>query len=145
MTRCPLWTSLQPHAAAALAAHRVLSPMRFSRGKQPPTLPVLAGRLNPHMSHGSLGPPESTSQTASPSVQLLFCGSHGCDQHTDKQTDRHTRRPGYDCSNRPHLCGLTRYNAHCFLLSEDTTSESASVACTTYVCESWTFMTHVSF
>jgi len=29
--------------------------------------------------------------------------------------------------------------------SEDTTNESASVACTTYGCESWTFMTDVSF
>ena len=90
VTRCPLRTSLQPHAAAALAVYRVLGPMRFSRGKHPPTLPVPGGRLNPHMSHGSLGPPESTSQTASPSVQLLFCGGHGCDQHTDRQTDRHT-------------------------------------------------------
>ena len=76
----------------------------FQSGKAPPTLPLPAGRLNPHMTHGSFGPPESTSQTASPSVQLLFCGGHGCDQHTDRQRDRQTHRLGYDCSNRPHLC-----------------------------------------
>jgi len=38
----------------------------------------------PHLIHGSLGQPESTSQTASRSVQS-FCNSHYCDRPNDRQ------------------------------------------------------------
>jgi len=45
----------------------------------------------PHLAHGSLGSPESATQTASRSVQP-FCRAHPCDQHTEthRQTDRQT-------------------------------------------------------
>ena len=58
--------------------------------------------------HGSLGPPESTTQTASRSVQP-FCRAHACvqqtDRHTDRQTDRQTDQltPSYIDSNRPQI------------------------------------------
>jgi len=54
--------------------------------------PFTCGDLDPHLIHGSLGPPESISWTASRSVQL-FLPWHG--QHD---------WPRYSvCSNRPHL------------------------------------------
>jgi len=45
--------------------------------------------VDPHLTHGSLGPPESTVQTASRSVQP-FCAAQDCDRTTDRQTDRAT-------------------------------------------------------
>jgi len=49
--------------------------------------PLPVGDLNPHLLHGSLGPPESTLQSASRSVHP-FCSAHGCDQQTHIQTHR---------------------------------------------------------
>jgi len=54
------------------------------------------GDMDPHLIHGSLGPPESSTQTAFRSVQP-FCRDHSV---TDRQTDR----PRYSVgNNRPHL------------------------------------------
>jgi len=56
-----------------------------------------------HLIHGSLGPPEFTTQMVSPSVQRFLQGSQMW--QTDKQTNK-TDRPHYpDCNNRLQ-CGL---------------------------------------
>ena len=44
--------------------------------------------MNPDLVHGSLGPPKSTSQTTSRSVQP-FLQADGRDRPTDRETDRH--------------------------------------------------------
>jgi len=44
--------------------------------------------LDPHLTHGSLGPPESTTQTASRSVQPFLQGSRLW--QTDRQTSQST-------------------------------------------------------
>jgi len=55
------------------------------------------GDLDPHLIHGSMRPPESTTQTTSRSVQPFFAGLM-------MVTDRPTDRPRYSaCNNRPHL------------------------------------------
>jgi len=60
--------------------------------------PFLWGDLNPHPTHGPLGPPKSSTQTASRSVQPFLQGS------LVWQTDRQTDRRCYSVSNnRPHL------------------------------------------
>jgi len=57
------------------------------------------GDLDPHLIHGSLDPPESTSCTASRSVQPFFAG-------LTTVTERPTDRSCYSvCNNRPHLRG----------------------------------------
>jgi len=43
----------------------------------------------PHLMHGSLSPPEPTTQTASGSVHP-FCKAHDCERQTDRPTDRQT-------------------------------------------------------
>jgi len=56
------------------------------------------GDLDPHLIHGSLGPPESTSQTASRSVQFSrFCRAHGRYRQTDRQTDHATPSVAISC------------------------------------------------
>jgi len=45
----------------------------------------LGGIYRPHLIHGSLGPLESLTQTASRSVQP-FLKAHYCDRQTDRQT-----------------------------------------------------------
>ena len=64
------------------------------------------GGSRPHLTYGSLGPPESTTQTASRSVHLFLQGSllRPADRHT--QTDPH-----YICSKRLHLCTLQLMHA----------------------------------
>ena len=58
----------------------------------------MLGDLHHHLIHGSLGPPESTTQTASPPVQPFLHGSWSW------QTHRLTDRPRYSTSNNsPHL------------------------------------------
>ena len=53
--------------------------------------------------HASFGPPVSTTQTASRSIQQL-CRAHDCDRTTDRPTNGETDRPRYSvCNNRPHL------------------------------------------
>jgi len=51
------------------------------------------GDLNPHLIHGPLGPPKSSTQTASRSVQPFLQGS--LVWQTDRQTDRPADRPRY--------------------------------------------------
>ena len=47
--------------------------------------------MHPHLIHASLDPPESTSQTASRSVQRFLQGwAHGRDGQTDRQADHTT-------------------------------------------------------
>jgi len=61
----------------------------------PFSLSTLPYGSEPHLIHGSLGPPESTFRTASRSVQP-FLQAHGRDRPTD--------RPRYSvCCNRTHL------------------------------------------
>jgi len=76
-----------------------------ARGKirtLPPQNPPCMGNLDPRLKHGSLGPPKSTSQTASWSVQPLLQGSQSWP--TDWQTDRPTKRSCYSiCSNSLRL------------------------------------------
>jgi len=74
----------------------------------PSKLPLPMGDLDPHLIHGSLGPPVSSTQTASRSLQPFLHGS------LVWQTDWQTHRPHYSVgNNRPHLrtlygrCGLT--------------------------------------
>jgi len=48
-------------------------------------LPIpIVGASAPHLIHGSLGPPDSASQTVSRSVQP-FCTAYDCDRPTDRQ------------------------------------------------------------
>jgi len=59
--------------------------------------PLLGGDLDPHLTHGSMGQPESTTQTASRSVEP-FCRA----RYFDRQTDRMNDRPLYSVGdNRP--------------------------------------------
>ena len=61
-------------------------------------VPLTCGDLDPHLIHGSVIPPEFTSQTASRSVQPFVQGSRSY------QTDRQTDKPRYfACKNRPQL------------------------------------------
>jgi len=55
-------------------------------------LPQIAPSHRPYLIHGSLGTPESTTQTASRSVQSFLHGSRSCqtDRPTDRQTDHAT-------------------------------------------------------
>jgi len=59
----------------------------------PQNCPFLSENQDPDLIHSFLGPPESTTQTASWSVWLFLQGSCMCP----------TDRPLYICSNRPHL------------------------------------------
>jgi len=54
----------------------------------PSKLPIPMGDLEPHLIHGSLGSPESSTQTASWSVQAFMQGS--LVWQTDRQTDQQT-------------------------------------------------------
>jgi len=54
----------------------------------PSKLPLLMGELDPHLIHGSLDPPESTTQRASRSVQPFMQGSRSW--QTDRPTDHAT-------------------------------------------------------
>jgi len=59
--------------------------------------------MDAHLTHSSLGPPESSTQTASRSVQLFLQGSLLW-QTDSRQTDRPTDRPRYSVgNNKPHL------------------------------------------
>ena len=58
----------------------------FTMGRpfSPKNLPLPMGDLNPHLKHGPLGPPKSSTQRASWSVQPFLQGS--LVWHTDRQT-----------------------------------------------------------
>jgi len=61
-------------------------------------LPISMGRSGPHLIHGSLSPPKSSTQAASRSVQPFVQSS------LVWQTDRQTDGPRYSVgNNRPHL------------------------------------------
>jgi len=103
-----IYSSLDPPDSASQNARQSVQPyLQGSRQRVPilyngPPFPLkiapLRGvDLNPHLIHGSLGPPKSTTQRTSRSLQP-FCRAHDC--------DRLTNRPRYSiCHNRPHLRG----------------------------------------
>ena len=72
-------------------------------GHVPLKLPISWGDPGPHLIHGSLGPPESTTQTASWSLQPFLYVWPLCSTDTESHTDRQTHRPLYIDSNRPHI------------------------------------------
>jgi len=69
------------------------SPDSFYWAPFPKKLPLSTGNLNSHLIHSSLGPPKSSIQTASPSVQPVLQDSLVCqtDEETDRPTDHATR------------------------------------------------------
>jgi len=75
--------------------------------------------LPPHLIHGSLGPPESTRQSASRSVQPLLQGSWTWRTDSHTVTNRHTDRPRYSvCTNRPRLAIVVmRHNDNDVIIS----------------------------
>jgi len=88
--------------SAVVAYLMAESPYTYSGRPFPKKLPLPIGGAGPHLIHGSLGPPKSSTQTPSRSVQLFLQGS------LVWQTDRQTDRPRYSVSNNgPHL--LTYY------------------------------------
>jgi len=73
--------------------------LQWDAPSPPSKLPIPMGDLGPHLIQGSLSPPQSSTQTASRSVQRFLQG-HYCDRQTDRLTDR----PRYlVVNNRPHL------------------------------------------
>ena len=56
---------------------------------RPQDCPFACGDLDPHLIYGSLGPPESTTQTTFDRFSR-FCGAHDGDRHTDRPTDHAT-------------------------------------------------------
>jgi len=58
----------------------------------PQNCPFTWEAVDPHLIHGLLRPPESSTQTASLSVQPFFAGltSYVTDRLTDRPTDRQT-------------------------------------------------------
>ena len=107
--RHPIWGHLHPHGsldppdlAASQTASRSVQLFLHSSQQSvhilnngpplsPEDCPLRKGDLEPHLIHGSLGSPESTSWTAPQSVQPLLQGSRSWP--TDRQTDRQTDRP----------------------------------------------------
>jgi len=63
--------------------HRVSLYFTMGRTFPPSKLLLTMGDLDPHLTHGSLGPPESSTQRASRSVQPFLQGSLVC--QTDRQ------------------------------------------------------------
>jgi len=68
-----------------------------------PKLPLPLRDTGPHLILASLGPPESTTQMVSQSVQLFLKSSLIPVSNRQTQTDRQTDTPRYIDSNRPHL------------------------------------------
>ena len=60
---------------AVLAQLTAESPYSYNGLFWPPKLPLLMGASGPHLIHGSLGPPDSSTQTASRSLQPFVQGS----------------------------------------------------------------------
>jgi len=101
-------------------------PMQITFSRQ--YWPFACGDLDPSLTHGSLGPPESTSQTASRSVQLFLQGSRLW--QTNRLTDRQTDTPRYSvCNNTPHLhCSeMQPNNKLCNIVVTDGTNQSHNV------------------
>jgi len=104
--------SLDPPESSTQTASRLVQPFCTADRKMslyftvgwaalfPSKLPLPVGGPGPHLIHDSLGPPESSTQMASRSVQPL-CKAHYGDRQTDPQT---YHGPRYSVSNnRPHL------------------------------------------
>jgi len=99
-----LWTHLTQHPTQYLnqyshfcTAHRTV--LYLTMGYPSPSKLPLACESQPHLIHGSLGPPKSTPQMTSRSLQP-FLHSSG--------SNRQTNRPCYStCNSRPHLRGIT--------------------------------------
>jgi len=95
---------------------RASVPILYSGRPPPQNCSFPWGHVGPHLIHGSLGPPECSTQMASRSVQPFLQGSLllGADRQTDRSTDT-SDRPRYSIgNNRPHLhtvlrCGLIMY------------------------------------
>jgi len=89
-----LRTSLQPRIVCCSYGL-----MQFQRKQPPKKLPLSRGDLGPQ-----LGMVPWADPCPQPERHLdrfsRFSTAHGCDEQTDRQTDR----PRYVCSNRPHLC-----------------------------------------
>jgi len=77
-------------------------PMLCNRPDIPQNYPFPLRYLDPHLIHGSVGPPDSTPQTASRSVKR-FCRVHEHEKQTDTQTDRpcYSAITAIRCRNRP--------------------------------------------
>ena len=90
---CPFaWGNLEPHLThgsfgpiecSTEMASRLVQPFLHSSPQRVPILynvppllssklPLPVGDLDPHLTHGSLGPPESSTQTTSRSVELFL-------------------------------------------------------------------------
>jgi len=97
-----LWSILSPqsewHHDQCSRFHtgdrRVSYTLQWDAPFPPQNLPFPWGIWTPHLIRGSLVPPESTTQTASRSVQLFFTGLTSV---TDRLTDHATRSVTIDC------------------------------------------------
>jgi len=91
----------------------------------PLKLPLPTGDLNPHLIHGSLGLPESSTQTASPSVQPFLQGLRLW------QTDRPsvTISRIYVCSTAMRPKSSIRFSQDCPAAALTNHSDSAPVMC----------------
>jgi len=81
--------------SAVLAQLTAESPYTYNGLFFPPELPLPMRGSGPHLLHHSLGPPKSSTQTASQSVQLFLQ-----DAVTDRLTDRQTDRQSTDRATR---------------------------------------------
>jgi len=73
-------------------------PILYKNQKRSPQIVPSLRDPSPHLTHGSFGPPNSTSQTASQNRFNHFSAAHSSDH---RQTDRHTYKSHCFCSNRP--------------------------------------------
>ena len=115
---------------------------RKSRRHPSSEVPLPAGWSGPiesgALSHSSLGPPESTSQTASPSVQCRLQGSRSL--QTDRQTDRQTDYVTAGCSSSTHLTSAAMWpKIICSQMDPACSKMFMSIESAEYVC-SWTKM-----
>ena len=104
-----MWFLCQPESKSQTTSHSV-QPFCTAHGRDlwyftmgrrflQLKLSIPIGDLDPNLIHGSLGPPESSTHTASQSVEPFLQGS------LVQQTDRQTDRPRYSVdNNKPHLC-----------------------------------------
>jgi len=128
-TRLSIQTaSLSVQPSLYISQQRVLIfSLYFTMGRHfsPSKLTFCMGRSGPHQTHSSLGLPETTSRTASQSLQPLLQGSRSWPTDRRRPTDRRTDRPRYSvCSNRPHLpSSAMRPN------NSETTAAVLSVCC----------------
>ena len=75
---------------------KILCFTMLKSGTDNPKMPLSVGDYRPHLTHGSLGPPESRTQTASRSVQASFA-------RLTNVTNRQTHRPRYSVCRMGHI------------------------------------------